>query len=156
MQRICLLALLVFVVRPAVALWVDMPLEQVVHDSPVVVVGEIKRIEPAKPATQPGPRRYDMASIAVTKVLKNTLPDLKIVVGDELPLSLPAKGGMAISTDIHHAVGKNGIWILERKDGTFWATYPKDFQPLDKEAEIQAIIEKGAAGSAAPSPTGGE
>jgi len=35
-----------------------------------------------------------------------------------------------------------GIWILEFKDGRFWATYPGDFQTISTEQEVRKIIKE--------------
>ncbi len=126
--------------------WADVPLEEIVQNSPVVVVGKIEKIDPAEPWKE-GMRNYDTAYITVSKVLKNTLKDTKITIEDKIPLSMPAiirQGisglALALGTDIRYRIGQEGIWILELKDNTFWATYPKDYQPLKKIKEIQDII----------------
>ena len=120
--------------------WADVPLEEILQNNPVVVVGEIESIDRAAPSD-----KYDIAYITVSRVLKNTLKDKKIKSGDKIPLSMPAiisQGTVrfALSTDIRYRIGQEGIWILELKDNTFWATYPKDYQPLKKMKDIQYII----------------
>ena len=125
----------------AAACWMEMPLESVVSNSPVVVVGEIVEIKSAEP--KEGERVFDTAYIKVEKVLKNTLSNHSVKVGDRIPLSMPsAKNTIQISTDISYPVETKGIWILDLEDKTFWATYPGDCQPESKEEEIKTIITK--------------
>jgi len=117
-----------------------MPLSQVVKGSPVVVVGKIEAIDVAKASEE---RVYDIAHITVSKVLKNTLEGYPIKVGDKLPLSMPSVNNkVQISTDLHFKKGTEGVWILEIKDKTFWATYPKDYQAADREQKVQKVLDQ--------------
>lgn len=128
----------------AAACFALVPLEMVVSNSPVVIVGEMIEIKSAKP--KEGERAFDIAYIRVEKVLKNTLPNYPIKVGDKMPLSMPsAKNSMMATTDIRYPVKTKGIWILDLENQTFWATYPGDHQPAEKEEEIRDIIEQQAA-----------
>ena len=136
-------ALLTLTVPDVIASWADSPLEEVISGSPVVVVGSIDCIKSADSPQQSQDYRYDTAYIAVSQVLKNTLPDFQIQTEDKIPLSMPAAANpIRISTDIYYKVGTHGVWILERREGTFWATYPKDFQPLSQEQKVKAIIQQ--------------
>jgi len=128
------------------ACWALVPLDKLVEGNAVIVVGTVESIDVA-PAPKEGAKQstFDVAQIRVAKVLKNTLADVKIKVGDCLPLSMPSVNRrMRMSTDIQYKKGKSGVWLLERKDGTYWATYPGDYQAPEKEAEIAALIEKQA------------
>lgn len=131
---------------PVWACWAAVPLEKLLRDNPVVVAGKITRIDVA-PAPEDGKRQraYDTGYIRVSKVLKNALKKTEIKVGDELPLSMPSVNrGIMVSTDIRYPKGKEGIWILELKDGKYWATYPGDFQSKDKESTITSLLKKPA------------
>ena len=130
------IALLTMTALDALACWEDVPLERVVGNSPVVVVGSLGKAEQKKHKEH---GQLKVAYISVSDILKNTLPNIKISKGDRIPLSMPNNGD---STDIVHAKGTSGIWILEFRDKTFWATYPKDFQPMSKERDVRQFIKK--------------
>jgi hypothetical protein len=140
-----LAAAMVTMTAETLACWAPVPLERLLADNPVVVVGKITQIDvapgPAKGQTQ---QTYDTAYITVVKVLKNTLRNRRIKAGDRLTLAMPSVNRSSrVSTDICYAKGKDGVWILELKDGKYWATYPGDFQPREKEAEIAALLRWG-------------
>jgi hypothetical protein len=125
------------------ASWMDLPLKQVVQQSHVVVIGEITGITAADPPAQEDRYAFDIAHITVEDVLLNTLTNRVIQPGQELPLSMPSAGNsVRISTDIRYRAGMKGIWILELKDETFWATYPKDFQPMSAEKDVRQIVKE--------------
>jgi hypothetical protein len=124
----------------ALACWADVPVEELVKDSPTVVVGKVERIKHAKPSNY----AYDVAYIKVARVLKHT-GGLPVAAGKEVPLSMPSIHNRSqMSTDIRYSKGASGVWILEsrEKSPTFWATYPKDLQPHKEEPNIRAIILK--------------
>ena len=87
---------------------------------------------------------FDIAYIKVGEVLKNELRNRKIQKGDTIPLSMPSAKGTAVSTNIRYRKGTEGVWILEYKDETFWATYPKDYQPMRQKAHIAGLIREQA------------
>lgn len=122
------------------AMWAYIPLEKLLSENPVVVAGKIEEIKHSEDPKD----RFSIAYIKVDEVLKNRLKNFKLKVGDKIPLSVPATGKISVSTDIHYPKGKEGIWILEYKDKTFWATYPADYQPLKEKSSIQEIIKKQA------------
>lgn len=125
----------------AAACGIDVPVEKIVKKSPTVVVGKIERIEVA----QPSDYAYDIAYIKVGKILKNGTTDIEVKEGKEIPLSMPSVNNKRLtSIDINYRKGTKGVWILQRqeKSVTFWATYPKDLQPLKEESNIAAIIAK--------------
>ena len=146
-MRHCLLAiglvavLLTAAALPALGCWADVPLETVVKDSPVIVVGKIERVELPDPPEPSDARRLDIGHIKVRKVLKNTLKDFELAPGDTIPLAMPSSlNKMRMSTDLYYKEGTDGVWILDRKDGKFRATYPKDHQPLEKLDEVLKAI----------------
>lgn len=123
------------------ARWVDVPLEDVIKASPLVVVGEIKRINAAPKSDY----SYDSAFIMVERVLKNTGTDKVGKAGSEILLAMPSENNKThISTDIRYRKGQRGVWILEYHKGKYWATYPKDFQEISEESKIVEIIKKQA------------
>lgn len=129
---------------PALGSWADVPLETVVKDSPVIVVGKIERIELPDPPEPSDARRLDIGHIKVRKVLKNALKDFELAPGDTIPLAMPSSlNKMRMSTDLYFKEGTDGVWILDRKDGKFRATYPKDHQPLEKRAEVLKAMKGG-------------
>jgi len=143
--RLLLLIPAVFLIRlPVFACWAMIPLETVVQENPLVVTGTIVKVKVnAGPETHDGSRLTDIGFIKVDAVLKNTLKDKDIKVGDRLPLQFPSKNSkVMMSTDIRYRKGQSGVWILEYRNNAFHATYPGDFQSADKEAEIKGIIAK--------------
>jgi len=125
------------------ASWVAVPLAELLQDNPVVVVGKIAGIKVAPVPKKGEPLlTHDTAYITVSKVIKNALAETNIQAGDQLPLAMPsANGGIAMSTDIRYRIGMDGVWILELEDQKYWATYPGDYQPREKEREIAAIVQ---------------
>ncbi len=132
------LAMVFWVSRTTKAMWVDIPLEKLVADNPVVLVGMIEEISVSKSPKD----KFDIAYIKVAGVLKNELDNRKIKKGEMVPLSMPSAKKVMISTDIRYKKGTEGVWILEYEDETFWATYPKDYQPLKQREQIAQIIQK--------------
>ena len=122
----------------AIAMWAYVPLEKLLAENSVVVAGKIEEIK----TTETAKGKVSIAYIKVSEVLKNELKDFKIKVGDKIPLSVPTPGMISVSTDINYPKGKEGVWILEYKDKTFWATYPSDYQPLKEKAKIKEILGK--------------
>ncbi len=137
------IGLVVLTAPNADACWLSVPLDKLVKRSPVIIIGTIDSIKIAVPPIKKYYFLYDTAYITVSDMLKNTLLDFKIVIGNKIPLSLPSESdNMSASTDIYYAKGTTGIWILEYRDNTFWATYPDDLQPKSEEQQVRDIIEK--------------
>jgi hypothetical protein len=134
---------LLWVVAPfeIIACWDDVPLETVIKQKPLVVVGGIIRVK-----TAPSSRySYDIAFIKIERVLKNDGTNNLAEVGVEIPLAMPSTNNtVQISTDLRYRLGQRGVWILHFQDGKYWATYPKDFQNISEEPQIVAIIKKQA------------
>ena len=123
----------------AKAMWADVPLEKLVAENSVIIVGKSVEIKAAKLPN----KKFDIALIKVSAILKNTLKNKKqnIKVGDKISLGMPAAGGLMVSTAIRYKKGQEGVWILEYKDKKFWATYPKDYQALKQKDKITKIIQ---------------
>jgi hypothetical protein len=125
------------------ASWADIPLADVVKQCPVVVVGEIRRIETA-PASD---YAFDTALIRVERVLKSTGTNAVEKAGAELPLTMPSTTNkVRESTDILYRQGQRGVWLLQLRDGKYWANYPKNFQPLTEETKIAGLIREQSGG----------
>lgn len=143
--RVIITAVLVgfWAAHTAEAMWADVPLDKLVADNPVVLVGKIEDIR----VSQPLKDKFDTAYIKVAEVLKNGLENRSINKGDRIPLSMPSAKGLAVSTDIRYPKGTEGIWILKYTNKTFWATYPKEFQPMKQRDQIAQIIRETANGT---------
>lgn len=116
------------------ASWADVPLDQVIEESDTVVVGEITRLgKPVKVNKRP----FAVGVISVQATLKGTAVK-------EVSLAWPDRGagGIAMSTDLSYRKGQKGVWLLskDKAQDFYWATYPKDYQRLEKRKEIEALI----------------
>ena len=58
-----------------------------------------------------GARKYDVVVVKISKILK-ALPHIAKV--QEVSIVQPAKGGLAVSTDIQFRNGQSGIWLLTK------------------------------------------
>ena len=100
-----------------------------------VVVGKIDRIVDGIERHE---RTYDVGAIKISKVLKGpkSLKEVKVM--------WPGPAPFALSTDIKHRKGQEGVWILypdkEEKD-VYWASFPTDFQQLKELPKIRAKME---------------
>ena len=119
-------------VPQAQASWAYVPLELRMAGATYIVVGKIDRIVDG---IERHDRTYDVGAIKVSKVLKGpkTLKEIKIM--------WPGPAPFALSTDIKHRKGQEGIWILypdkEVKD-VYWASFPTDYQRLKELPKVEA------------------
>lgn len=146
LNRIVLVAAVALLLGPSVSIacWAAVPLEKLIADNPVIVVGKIEKVDVSPPAKD-GKQAVtgDTAHIKVEQVLKNSLAETVITVGDTIPLAMPSQNAkLMVSTDLRYGVGTDGVWILEFKDDKYWATYPGDFRPRNKLGEIKALLQK--------------
>jgi hypothetical protein len=119
--------------------WKDVPLEAVIKAKPLVVVGEIQRIETAPKSDY----AYDTAFIKIERILKSTATNRVEKVGAEIGLATPSPNNKTqTSRSIRYRKGQRGVWILDYRDGKYWATYPKDFQEISEEPRIVTIIKE--------------
>ncbi len=108
------------------------PLELRLAGAKYVVVGKIDRIVDGIDRHE---RTYDVGAIKISKVLKGpkSLKEVKVM--------WPGPAPFALSTDIKHRKGQEGVWILypdkEEKD-VCWASFPTDFQQLKELPKIRA------------------
>ena len=114
------------------ASWAYVPLELRLAGAKYVVVGKIDRIVDGIERHE---RTYDVGAIKISKVLKGpkSLKEVKVM--------WPGPAPFALSTDIKHRKGQEGVWILypdkEEKD-VYWASFPTDFQQLKELPKIRA------------------
>jgi hypothetical protein len=103
----------------AAAIFAQIPIEEVVARNPLIVVGELRRIEhsPRTPLYS-----YDTGYILVEKIIKNCGDNRLDKAGVEIPLAMPSVNNeMHVSTDIRYRVGYRGVWLLHQKDGKYLA-----------------------------------
>ena len=131
------------------ASWADVPLLDRVRSANLVITGKIVRIERAE-KRKGDETEYSIAWIKCVKVLKNTskpgspkaADHRSTQAGDEIPLTMPAKA--IDEPDIVYTNGTDGIWILQYHEQRFWATYPKDYQPLSSLEKVKKAIQETA------------
>lgn len=128
------------------------PLEILVDEAEVIVLGKVTKVEETKITRKFGnaERKYDAAVIEVAAVLKGP-EKLK-----EVRVAQPAKGGLEVSTDIRFKEGQEGVWILNRQaePNFYWATHPSQFQPAgEKDALVK--LRQGRAQVPASKPVNG-
>jgi hypothetical protein len=119
----------------ASAIWVDIPLEQVIRKADIVVVGKIGKVAAGEGPVKNG-RRHDLGTIEVREVVKGDAA-MKTV-----KLAWPSAGGLMTDVDLIYRAGQDGVWILKKdaKADAYWATYPKDFQPVGELKKIKEIV----------------
>lgn len=116
--------------------WADVPLSQIIKESPLLIRGKIIAIKHAAPADH----ALDTATIQVDEILKDQTGE-KLKIGSQIPLMMPAKNNrVRVSVDLRYSKGADGFWILEFRDGAYHATYPKDFQPTEKRQEVATAL----------------
>ncbi|PCJ58804.1 MAG: hypothetical protein COA79_12095 [Planctomycetota bacterium] len=138
LQTILIMSILMIFTSPMInASWVDIKIEKIIKDNPLIIIGKIEKIS----TTKASKGEIDIAYIKISELLKNKLKNKKIKIGDKIPLSMPGKKKkLSFGTDIRYKKDQEGIWILEFKNNVYWATYPKDFQPLKEKKKIIKII----------------
>ena len=135
MTRLSIAASLVLITTLAPrcqASWAYVPQEIRIIQADLVVVGTIEKL--GKAIKRRG-RSYNVGVIKPTMILKGK-PKRK---GD-IRVAWPApRGGLRVSTDITFRVGQKGVWVLtaDKTLPVYWATYPTDYQPMAKLAEMR-------------------
>jgi hypothetical protein len=123
------------------ACWIDIPLDQFIRESPVVIKGRIVEIKSA-PKQKYG---YDTAYIMVEEILKNSSAST-IRKGQKVELIMPSTNNETlISTDIHYPLEADGYWILREDGGRYKADYPKAYQEIKMESEVRRALERSTA-----------
>jgi len=128
--------------QPAQASFVAVPLEFLVDEAAIIVQGKVAKIEDAKFTRKLGnaERKYDAAVVEVSAVLKGPT---KV---KEVRIAQPARGGLALSTDIHFAAGQEGIWLLTKgaEKDAYWALHPSQFQPAKEKDNLVKLVQERA------------
>src|SRR5689334_13126536 len=149
MKRCLFLVLTLLLATPVLADWADVPLEVLVDEADLIVVGKVKEVKAGGFVTL-GPQKsdhiveQDVAVIDVASVLK-TSPGIGKPKVVEVGQPVKAKSS---SATILYQPGQQGIWLLRRdpgpnkvlvlKDGVlkddservvFWAKHPSQLQP---------------------------
>lgn len=131
-------------IQAAHACWIHVPLEQLVAEASLIVVGKITRTD-GRITLGEGEdrRRYVLATITVREMLKGALPrTVRIAYPSHEPL--PGSDTVAwVSTDLTYHLFQDGIWILTKdaKYSFYWADYPADFQKLSSRAKVKNALD---------------
>ena len=119
------------------AIWAPVPLEVLIDESHLIVVGKVSKVVDAGFAV--GNRNMDAAVVEVKQILK-ALP----LAGKPTTVRIgqPAAGGIAISIDIRFQAGTEGIWLLKKdpQQDIYWAKHPSQFQPLDQLKTLSTMV----------------
>lgn len=111
------------------ALWVLKEVSSVAAQSPVIISGEIVKIDRGRAAKQ----AFDTAFIRVASIEKNDLRDVKLAVGDDFPVLMNGiNSRMGSSLDITYPIGTKARWLVYlENDGRFYINQrPEQRQPL--------------------------
>ena len=123
------------VAAPAHADWAAVPLDVLVDEADVMVVGKVAKIQDGGFAI--GSRKYDVAVVAVSDVLKSASGKPK-----EIHIAQPGMG-MVTSADIRFSAGQQGIWLLTKdpERDVYWAKHPGQFQVEKEQKELMTLLE---------------
>ena len=117
------------------------------HGCPVIVSGEIVRIDEAatKAAGRVGGRArvLDVAHIRIAAVHRNVLTDVEAKVGGTIPARMNSKRDtIATSIDLRYPVGTKALWLLVlREDGHLYLNrHPVQRQPVRAARKVLARL----------------
>jgi hypothetical protein len=160
MRKLLFLAVLV-VATPIHASWAQVPLEVLVDDADVIVVGKVTKVRDGGFFTL-GPNKFDhlvkqdVAVVEISAILKGS-PRF----GKPKEVHIGQSGLEKVtSADIRFRPGQRGIWLLTKVPGTdkvvvmkgdilvpdpdrnvYWAKHPSQFQTEKEEKKLTALIE---------------
>lgn len=143
-------AFLLLTATMSLASWAQVPLEDLVKQSELIVVGEVTSIKSADPqANDASSRAVDVAKIMVKEVLKSSLKNQAIQCRETIDLGMMADDNRRPTPkDVRYEIGAGGVWFLEFREGKFWATHPNDLQSANQKNRItKVILEQSAAAS---------
>ena len=124
-----MLAAVVLAGTGGAAIWVPMTLQELVAQSPLIVVGEIVAV-----SEQPA-GAHDVARIRIDELLLATPPARGLL---EAHLLIPSGNrGLASSDAVFYKVGQRGIWFLRRDPASKDDVYPGR-SPAPLEADRRA------------------
>jgi hypothetical protein len=121
----------------AYASFASVPLQILLDEADLIVVGEITEVADA--GFEIDDRPHEVAILQVTGVLKNITRKQNV---EQLRIAQPGAGGIAVSTGIRFRPGQQGIWILdgdEERD-VFWAKHPVQFQENGARDEVERLL----------------
>ena len=108
------------------AMWVQMSDDQLIEESEVIAVGELRAIETMAGADGAA---KTVGVLRLSDVLKGAVAD------GEVYLKVPQPGAPISSSDIVFKTGQAGLWYLHRTDQdgglVYSADHPQRFVPLD-------------------------
>jgi hypothetical protein len=133
--------MVLFITTVVYASWVDIPIEDLIKNSDLIIVGKISGIDTSKKQNPDSEiikimgRYYDFGTITVSQVIKGDEHAKSVV------LRYPSR--RELSTDIVYELNQNGIWLLTKsKEGDFYlAGYPKDFQDISQLNTIKTLVQ---------------
>lgn len=120
------------------AKWALIPLDELVADSDLIVIGTLHSATEDSEGLGKG---YIVVDYVLTKNA-HTLDGVPLKQGDNLKITWA--DNWACAAGMHLArENKEGIYLLEiRKDGTVTAGYPGRFRPIDGLREIENLIKR--------------
>lgn len=132
MRRVFLLLLLLCLPAPAAAKWASVPLEELVQDSDVIVVGTLRGVY----EHTAGGRDYGEGRIEVREVIWG-----RVAAGDSLRLKW-SNSSAVICPRLEHGynAGQEGIWLLTRDGADFGADHPGRFVRLAARGRVEAVL----------------
>lgn len=139
MKRVITSILLLFSLSASTwAKWALIPLEELVADSDLIVIGTLhSEYEDSEGLG----RGYILVERIITKGVK-TLDNTPLRHGDNLKIEWADNWACASGMHLRR-VGQKGIWLLKVEgDGTVRAGYPGRFLPLEDLGEIERLLKK--------------
>ena len=131
------LGLLLISAERAYAIFAPVPLQILLDEADLVVVGEVTEVADA--GFEIGARPHEVAILQVAGVLKNLTRKQNVV---RLRIAQPGARGIAVSTDIRFRPGQEGIWLLKADDeyDVFWAKHPFQLQQKEARDEVERLL----------------
>jgi hypothetical protein len=130
------------VARPAAAIWVAVPLEVLVDEAHLIVEGTVTEVK-APGFDVPDMRPQELAVVKIDSVLK-ALPHVAPKGGKpaEIGILQPARGGLAVSTDLRFAVGQKAIWLVKKDPalGAYRVSHPSQIQPAPEKKKLTELV----------------
>lgn len=136
MKNVITMAVLTLILSNTLfATWALIPLDELVADSDLIVIGTLHS---AAEDSEGFGKGYIVVDRVLTKDAK-TLDDVPLKQGDNLKITWA--DNWACAAGMHRArENKEGIYLLEvQKDGTVTAAYPGRFRSLDDLREIEEL-----------------
>lgn len=140
--------------------WERYALKDLVADHPLIIVGEIVRVQQIFRRGE----AFDIAYIRIEKILKNALLENAPHFTSELPLWMPSTRDETMSTDdVTHSLHTSGIWFLSpsskgsnsrRPESVFHTRHPDEVRPRKLVTKVEKLIAKSQRSSPTEKRTG--